>query len=956
MSTSYHTQFAPGRDALPPRAAFRSDAARLSLNGVWRFRLSPNVPDDESCARPDHDDSAWDDLPVPSMWQLHGHGRPAYTNETYPFPVDPPHVPDENPTGDYRLRFAVPGDWAGTDAVLRFEGIDSCGKVWLNGHELGVVLGSRLPSEFDVSGIVRPGRDNVLAVRVPQWSAGSYLEDQDQWWLSGIFRDVTLIARPAAGVRDFFVHADYDHLSGRGTLQVDCEQAVRVTVPALGLTGVEPNRRHDAGQVRPWTAETPHLYEGTVESDGESVPVRIGFRTVRTEHGLLTVNGRRVLFRGVNRHEFHPDSGRTVPLGVVRAELVEMKRHNINAIRTSHYPPAPGVLDLCDELGFWVMDECDIETHGFWEPERGSYADDVPAADERWAAAFLDRMTRMVERDKNHPSVVMWSLGNESGYGRNHRLIADWTRSRDPHRPIHYEGDTECRSTDVFSMMYAAPEQVDLIGRREEEPLDDPGQDARRRAMPFILCEYAHAMGNGPGGLRAYQDLFERHPRCQGGFVWEWIDHGIAHPAFGYAYGGDFGEEVHDGTYCCDGLVFPDRTPSPGLAELAKVFAPLTLTPTGGGGLRVVNRHDFLTSDHLRFEWTLEEGGRRTAEGPLDVPTLGPGEATEVALPSLFGTTGETWLTLSARLARATAWAPAGHEVAWGQVRVGVAADPPRPPRPRASPVVSSVIRLGPAVFDGRWGTLLELGDLEIGAARLDVWRAPTDNDATPYGDVRLAASWRAAGLHRMRERVLEVRAGDDALLVRTRAGAAGQRAGLLADYLWKAVDGELELELRVEPDGTFDVPLPRLGLRLSLPGGFDHVEWYGLGPGEAYSDSHEAARVGLFSRTIDEMQTPYVHPQENGNRMDVRRLTLRGPGLALRVAGTHRFDFSVRRWTSEALDAARHRSDLTPDGAVHLHLDAGHTGLGSASAGPAVAPAHRLAALPAPLRVSLRP
>lgn len=327
-----------------------------------------------------------------------------------------------------------------------------------------------------------------------------------------------------------------------------------------------------------------------------------------------------------------------------------------------------------------------------------------------------------------------------------------------------------------------------------------------------------------------------------------------------------------------------------------------------------------------------------------------------MALPSLFGTTGETWLTLSARLARATAWAPAGHEVAWGQVRVGVAADPPRPPRPRASPVVSSVIRLGPAVFDGRWGTLLELGDLEIGAARLDVWRAPTDNDATPYGDVRLAASWRAAGLHRMRERVLEVRAGDDALLVRTRAGAAGQRAGLLADYLWKAVDGELELELRVEPDGTFDVPLPRLGLRLSLPGGFDHVEWYGLGPGEAYSDSHEAARVGLFSRTIDEMQTPYVHPQENGNRMDVRRLTLRGPGLALRVAGTHRFDFSVRRWTSEALDAARHRSDLTPDGAVHLHLDAGHTGLGSASAGPAVAPAHRLAALPAPLRVSLRP
>ncbi len=953
---SHHAQFSPGHGALPPRAAFRSDAPRLSLNGSWRFRLLPDVAHDESCARPDYDDSGWDELPVPSMWQLHGYGSPAYTNETYPFPVDPPHVPDENPTGDYRLRFAVPADWRDMGAMLRFDGIDSRGKIWLNGQELGVVLGSRLPSEFDVTGIVRPGEDNLLAVRVQQWSAGSYLEDQDQWWLSGIFRDVTLIARPRHGIRDFFVHADYDHLTGRGTLRVDCENPVRVSVPALGLAGVEPNRLHDVGAVRPWTAETPHLYEATVESQGETAPVRIGFRSVRIEDGLLTVNGRRVLFRGVNRHEFHPESGRTVPLDVVRAELLAMKRHNINAIRTSHYPPAPGVLDLCDELGFWVIDECDIETHGFWQPERGSYADDVPSDDERWAAAFLDRMARMVERDKNHPSVVIWSLGNESGIGRNHRLIADWTHARDPHRPLHYEGDTECRYVDVFSKMYASPGDVDLIGQRKEEPLDDPAQDARRRAMPFILCEYAHSMGNGPGGLRAYQDLFDRHPRCQGGFVWEWIDHGISHPELDYAYGGDFGEEVHDGTYCCDGLVFPDRTPSPGLAELAKVFSPVTLSAVGGHGLLIANGHDFLSLDHLRFDWTLEEEGRHIAQGLLGVPHLGPGEAAEVAVPSLPATTGETWLTVSARLADSTGWAPAGHEIAWGQMCLVEAPDRPRSARSGSRPAASNGIRLGPAVFDARRGTLRKLGKLDIGVARLDVWRAPTDNDATPYGDVRLAEQWRAAGLHRMHERVRDVRTGEDHLLVRTRLAAAGQRAGLLADYVWKAVDGELELELRVEPDGVFGVPLPRLGLRLSLPDCWENVEWYGLGPGEAYADSREAARVGLYIRTIDAMQTPYVHPQENGNRMDVRRAVLRGAGRALWVTGRPRFDFAVRRWTSEALGAARHRTGLLPDGAVHLHLDAGHTGLGSASAGPAVAPAFQLAAAPTEFHVSLRP
>ena len=413
----YLTDFARSAGVLPPRAAPHTDAPVLDLGGSWRFRLSPTVAEaPDGFAATGFDDSGWAELPVPSSWPMHGYGSPAYTNVVYPFPVDPPHVPAENPTGDHRLRFAVPAGWAGwagwagARAVLRFDGIDSCGRVWLNGTELGVTQGSRLPAEFDVTGVLRPGAENVLAVRVHQWSAGSYLEDQDMWWLPGIFRDVTLRLRPAGGIDDVFVHADYDHRTGEGTLRVEAPPGALLDAAGLGLAGVPADRAHPVARVQPWTAETPNLYDVTVRTGAETVRLRVGFRTVAIVDGLLTVNGRRIQLRGVNRHEFHPDLGRVVPADVVRAELELMKRHHVNAIRTSHYPPHPQVLDLCDELGFYLIDECDLETHGFhlvgW---RGN-----PAGDPRWQQACLDRMHRMVERDKNHPCVILWSLGNEA--------------------------------------------------------------------------------------------------------------------------------------------------------------------------------------------------------------------------------------------------------------------------------------------------------------------------------------------------------------------------------------------------------------------------------------------------------------------------------------------------------------------------------------------------------------
>ncbi|MBM7173048.1 beta-galactosidase, partial [Streptomyces sp. G44] len=620
----HHEDVSPGAGTLPPRAWYAaSDALALSLNGTWRFRLSPTADaEDDAFAALRYDSGGWDEITVPGHWVLQGHGAPQYTNQLYPFPVDPPRVPAENPTGDHLRTFDLPVGWptAGT-AALRFDGVESCARVWLNGTELGGFKGSRLAHEFDVGALLRP-EGNVLAVRVHQWSAGSYLEDQDQWWLPGIFRDVTLLHRPEGRAGDHFVHASYDHRAGTGTLRVDADVQGRVTVAELGIdvaTGEEVTV-----PVEPWTAETPRLYDGVLATAGERIPLRVGFRTVALEDGLIKVNGRPVLFRGVNRHEFHPETGRALDLDTMRADVLLMKRHNINAVRTSHYPPHPAFLDLCDEFGLWVVDECDLETHGFqavgW---RGN-----PVDDDRWTPALLDRAARMVERDKNHPSVIMWSLGNECGTGRGLTAMAEWIRARDGGRLLHYEGDGSCADTDLYSRMYADHAEVERIGRGEDE---GPG---RRRELPFLLCEYGHAMGNGPGGLSEYQRLFETYERLQGGFIWEWIDHGLAHPAYGYAYGGDFGEELHDGNFVCDGLVFPDRTPSPGLVEYKKVIEPVRVEGDGRAGtVRVTNLHDFADLTHLAFTWSYEVDGVSVADGALAVPATGPGGHAEVMLP-----------------------------------------------------------------------------------------------------------------------------------------------------------------------------------------------------------------------------------------------------------------------------------------------------------------------------------
>lgn len=707
----------PGRGRhLPPRAWVapeNTDAPALSLNGTWAFRLYPCAHPEGLDERgepiaPDFDTAdvslgPWGQIDLPAHWVLTGEGErglPWYTNVQYPIPVDPPHVPDENPTADHVRTFALPADWplgdSGALQVLRLDGVESFASVWVNGAWVGTTQGSRLPSELDVTGLLRPG-ENTVAVRVSQWSPGTYVEDQDQWWLPGIFRDITLLHRPAGRIDDVFARTDYDPATGAGSLEVDVDAPptafpVRVELPELGLAAELPapgTARLAASAAEPWSAEVPRLYDLVVTAREESMRLRIGFRRLEVVDGQVRVNGARLIIAGVNRHEVNAHCGRVFNEDWARADLAAMKAHNVNAIRTSHYPPHPRLLDLADEIGLWVMDECDLETHGFeahgW---RGNPADD-PA----WRDALVDRARRMVERDKNHPAILLWSLGNESGTGRNLAAMGQWIKGRDPGRLIHYESDFAGAYTDVHSRMYPTLEEVGAVVRPGPDDADAatpaatpvaiaghaaarlaPAQNAHVRTLPFIMCEYLHAMGTGPGGIEGYTAQVEPNPRHLGGFVWEWRDHALVdpRPAAGGAlrYGGDFGEPVHDGNFVCDGLVSADTTPSAGTTAWANAVAPVTAAWVGDAGrpggsdgaVRVRNRFHTRTTAGLVLAWqvvlepSVADGLAPVgadAAAPTELPAFGVVTTGERPLPELAA--GEETLLEVPELATAVA-------------------------------------------------------------------------------------------------------------------------------------------------------------------------------------------------------------------------------------------------------------------------------------------------------------
>jgi beta-galactosidase/evolved beta-galactosidase subunit alpha len=973
------------------------------LNGQWKFHCARAVAEaPQGFEAPAFDASAWAELPVPSMWQLHGYGHPHYTNVQYPFPVDAPRVPTENPTGSYRREFTLSDDWKDRQIILRFEGVDSAFYVYVNGRQVGFSKGSRLPSEFDITRLVKAGV-NTLAVRVIQWSDGSYMEDQDMWWMSGIFRDVYLLAMPKAQIRDVFIRTELDDKYRNATLRVQAKLSssapageYRVSVQLLDAEGRKAApARSKAVQLdgsaeveialpveapTKWTAETPYLYTTLVtlkDAAGtvvEVIPQKTGFRRIEIKDGVFCVNGQAIKVKGVNRHESHPDFGRAVPLASMIEDVVLMKAHNINTVRCSHYPDDPRWYDLCDQYGLYVIDECDLETHGFGLAEQTNREDgkwpsykewpNNPTCMPDWQEACVDRMRRMVQRDKNHASIIMWSLGNEAGFGQNHLAMASYAREADPTRFIHYEGDYGLECADVWSQMYPGPQHIRKVGEAKEKLGDNLPEKYGK--MPHIMCEYAHAMGNGPGGLVEYWDAFYSSPRLMGGCIWEWVDHGIRQKAANgkefYAYGGDFGDLPNDSNFVADGLVFPDRKPSPGLLEYKKVIEPLKVEALdlAAGKFTVINRYDFLTTTHLRCVWSLSADGEVVASGsdakfarPIAPHSKGL-LSVPVVKPATLKAGAEYHLLIQFVLAGDTLWAKAGHEVAWAQFAM-----------PWKTPAVAPVARASmPKLTSEESATRLTLGgrDFHItfdkvratlaswssageallhSGPRMNFWRAPTDNDRLGQG---FAGSWKKDGVHWLQHRVdgVEVkRLGREAIQVTAQVRIAppihtGKAFECTYVYTFMG-SGDCMVEIAGTPVGRFFKTLPRIGVSLGISPSLSRACWLGQGPGEAYPDTCTAQRFGLWQATVDELYTPYVRPQEHGNRMDARWVAMLNPrGAGLLALARPRLDFSASRYTAADLEAAPHPSDLTPRDTITWNLDLAQAGVGTSSCGPA--------------------
>ncbi len=1090
---------------------------RKTLNGQWKFAFAANpasAPDGFYAA--DYDVSDWAEIAVPGNWQLQGYDKPIYCNVQYPFPTDAyPRVPDDdNPTGCYRLAFTVPAEWDGRQVFLTFEGVDSAFHLWVNGEFVGYSEDNHLPAEFNVTRYLRAG-ENSVALRVYRWSTGAYMEDQDYWRLSGIYRDVYLWSTPLVHVRDFAVRTTFDTIyrdaqlaviakirnygaaeTGGYALEAKLYDAEGREVALAGLRApvyADPNQEtavHLAADVaapRQWSDEDPYLYTlvlALTDRRGavlETESCRVGFRQVEIKNAQIHVNGKPVVFKGVNRHEHEEDNGHAISVESMIKDILLMKQFNFNAVRTCHYPDDPRWYELCDQYGLYLMDEANIETHGI-EPR--------PANDPAFTAAFVDRGVRMVERDKNYPSVIIWSLGNESGYGPNHAAMSGWMRDYDPTRPIHYEGTIHYPEAlagpvvDMVSTMYPTIERITELATDE------------RIHKPVIMCEYAHSMGNSTGNLQEYWEVAERHPRLQGGFIWDWVDQGLTkHTADGvpyYAYGGDFGDLPNDQSFCCNGLIWPNREVHPAMYEMKKVQEPVKVTAVdlARGIVRVTNKHKFADLSRYAFGWTVSADGQVLQSGAL--PQLGTpaGQSVDLTIPfapvqAAPGT--EYWLEVNVTLAAATPWAEAGHEVAFGQFKLPVTAEgePTRvqPRRVMIEETAAAIVLEGDGftlAFDratGRIASWRVAGrDLLSKGPALQIWRAPTENDLNTWGRERAAIHWREAGLHILDERaesvqVTPLRSGAVRVDVRTlslpdpaRGGYSEQAVALFGhagmmmnnfltedafralcaqlgvDYAalpggWRQVKGPALAQLMIEQDraadliktlhaaldeawgdglpallrdalagyaalpteqlraalaphytarfaaayawtiyGSGDVllhlhvapseglpQLPRIGVELELPPAYDTFTWYGRGPHEAYADRKEGARIGVYSGSVDEQYVPYIMPEENGNKIDVRWAAFTdadGAGLLAVGYPAHapNLNVSAHHYTVENLTEARHTSELVRRAEITVHLDYAQSGLGNGSCGPGVRPEYILKPEPIDFRLRLRP
>ncbi|MEL7156116.1 MAG: glycoside hydrolase family 2 TIM barrel-domain containing protein [Actinomycetota bacterium] len=1038
----------PALDPHPDRESALSDDASpqvRSLDGDWAFLLVDG-PDEapDGWADPAFDITDWVEVAVPGCWTRQGTGDlPHYTNVVMPWAGDPPEFPEANPTGLYRRTFTVPARWRRRRTVLRLGGHESVALVWCNGAFVGMGKDSRLASEFELTEHLQAGA-NTLAVMVVRWSDATWIEDQDHWFHAGLHRSVEVYTTAHTYLADVATSTDYDPGTrrGRATVRIAAGGAepgpmeARVTLlddvgtpvatasgdvgsvrfpaggnamaRAAGFPGREATVELTVARARPWSAERPDRYRLLVElvtGDRviEATALWIGFTRVEIDDGLLQVNGRPVMINGVNRHDHDPKGGKTVTRAAMEADVRLMKQHNINAVRTAHYPNDPAFLDLCDQYGLYVIDEANFESHA-----RLSSL----SRDDRWHRALMDRVVRMVRRDRNHPSIIGWSLGNESGVGAGHAAAAAWIRHTDPGRFVHYEGSVGPRFrldrtevadvtvaptpghrllSDVVCPMYAAIEVVTGWATWAERT----GGDDR----PLILCEYSHAMGNTNGSLAEYWEAFWTHRRLQGGFVWDWMDQGLdevdAHGRRYWAYGGHYGDTPNDGNFCINGLVGPDRTPHPGLRELQWCARPVTVTPADPTGRRltITNRRHTISLDDLELRWELLVDGEREADGPVELASVAAGATRTgrvVGLPRRVD--GAATMVVTARLRAAAPWAPAGHVVAWEQFPVALPARSARPTPPPAAPAPPRMrvddngrfrLRAGRLTLhgDATTGSLsgIDLGSrpLVVGDLRPTLWRPPIDNDGVitqgASGPTDPLGRWLAWGLDRLvwepDEGRIEVTGAPDGgedpeSVTISRQGwlrPAGTKAARGPGAAWVVVtstvtgDGlSVAMSLDATEAGWDD--LPRVGLTFTVAEPFDRFRWHGPGPDDAYPDRRASAIVRRWSSTVADQYHPYVRPQEHGARVDTQWFELvdrRGAGL--RIEGDEPLIVTARHHHEPALTAATTVAELEADPTVEVHIDAAIRGLGTGACGPDTLPPYRVGPGPHTLRWSLR-
>jgi beta-galactosidase len=957
----------------------RNSSARFhSLNGEWSFKYFKSIYNvNENFYLPEIDHSYYDKIPVPSVWQNFGYDKHQYTNIKYPFPYDPPYVPAENPCGAYFRTFTADSSWSEMRKYVNFEGVDSCFYLWINGEFIGYSQVAHSTSEFDITDHVHEGT-NTIAVLVLKWCDGSYLEDQDKFRTSGIFRDVYILCRPNEHIRDFFVRTSLSEGYSKADIQIELEYEGKPLDVEFRLIDDKDKKIVRQGRTmgdnikismdspKLWNAETPNLYTLIMTTENETIFTKVGLREIKIAEGIVYVNGQKVKFRGVNRHDSHPEKGPAISLDDMLLDLCLMKQHNINAIRTSHYPNSPIFAELCDKYGFYVISESDIESHGTTAifggaPDGRSFP--LIAQDTLFEEAILDRVKRNVIRDKNRPSVVIWSMGNESGYGKNFENALKWLKSYDPGRLTHYEGanyppdgyDADYSNLDLYSRMYASC--GDIIEYFE-------GGNPKK---PFILCEYIHAMGNGPGDIEDYHDLIQKYDGLCGGFVWEWCDHAVymGRTEDGkkkYFYGGDFGEYPNDANFCMDGLVFPDRRVHSGLLEYKNVLRPLRLVKENSkqGKYTFRNMLDFTnTKDYLFISYELTKNGDVISHGAIDdssVLNIRPHQEKVIYLNLDGLEDGDCYIRFEYILKNDMPFIKKGHVMGFDQVKLSIDKVGLKEDKivsilgetdsnktgvlsvresDRTITVIGRNFRYTYNKLTGVFDRLIfENSVILEKPMNYNIWRAPTDNDRN------LRLKWEEAGYDRAISRAYTTQIsqedGNVRIISDLSVSAVHIQRILSISSEWNVADNGL-ISVNIQVERNMEMPfLPRFGLRLFLPEYMDNVEYFGYGPYESYADKRRASYVGRFRPRVGCLHEDYLKPQENGSHWGCHYVKLASDcGTGLLVTGEELFSFNASFYTQEELTQKKHNYELVKCGNTVLCIDYAQSGIGSNSCGP---------------------